>query len=179
MGAAFESAGIPVPATFTGPLEELAGTIPAPRYPLILKPVFGDNAGGLRVISTPGDLAATRWPESPALVQSYLPGDGVDLKLYGIGPRVWAVRKPSPFTPCSTPGTHLVALDDGLEHLARTCAGLFGLTVYGVDCLPTPTGPVVIEINDFPNFTAVPDADDCLAGHVLAAPDRHLEAVRP
>ncbi|MFD1211816.1 RimK family alpha-L-glutamate ligase [Arthrobacter sp. GCM10027362] len=179
MGAAFLDAGIPVPATFIGPVGELAGTIPAWRYPLILKPVFGDNARGLRVVRTPADLAAADWPESPALLQSYLPGDGVDLKLYGIGPQVWAVRKPSPFTPCRDPGTYLVPLDDGLERLAHACAGLFGLTVYGVDCLQTPEGPVVIEINDFPNFTAVPDADTWLARHVLDAAGALLETARP
>jgi ribosomal protein S6--L-glutamate ligase len=179
MGAAFEAAGIRVPATFTGPVPALARAIPRQRYPLILKPVFGDNARGLRVVGTPAELAAVRWPESPALMQSYLPGDGVDLKLYGIGTRVWAVRKPSPFTPSQDSGTYPVPTDAGLERLARSCAALFGLTVYGVDCLPAPGGPVVIEINDFPNFTAVPDADAALARHVLAAAGASVEAARP
>jgi ribosomal protein S6--L-glutamate ligase len=179
MAAAFEAAGIRVPATFSGPVPELARAIPRQRYPLILKPVFGDNARGLRVVGTPAELAAVSWPESPALMQSYLPGDGMDLKLYGIGMQVWAVRKPSPFTPCQDSGTYLVPADAGLKRLARSCAALFGLTVYGVDCLPAPGGPVVIEVNDFPNFTAVPDADAALARHVLAAAGARVEAARP
>jgi ribosomal protein S6--L-glutamate ligase len=58
---------------------------------------------------------------------------------------------------------------DSVAELARTCGRLFGLTVFGVDCLETSHGPVVIEVNDFPNFTAVPGADVLLARHVLAA----------
>jgi glutathione synthase/RimK-type ligase-like ATP-grasp enzyme len=37
-----------------------------------------------------------------------------------------------------------------------------------VDCVETPAGPVVIEVNDFPNYTGVPGADDALARLVLA-----------
>jgi ribosomal protein S6--L-glutamate ligase len=169
MGAAFMRARIPIPATFVAEIEALVDTVPTWRYPLILKPIFGDNARGLRVVNTPADLATVDWPESPALVQSYLPSDGMDLKLYGIGTQVWAVRKPSPFTPCLHPEVRLMPVDGGEERLAHSCAALFGLTVFGVDCLPTPTGPVVIEVNDFPNFTAVPGADASLAAHVLAA----------
>ncbi len=169
MGAAFIKAKIPIPATFVAGIEALVDIIPAWQYPLILKPIFGDNARGLRVVHTPAELAMVDWPESPALVQSYLPGDGMDLKLYGIGTKVWAVRKPSPFTPSRYSGTFPVPMDGGLERLALSCAALFGLTVFGVDCLPTSTGPVVIEVNDFPNFTAVPEADAALAAHVLAA----------
>ena len=176
MGAAFMRAEIPIPATFIAEKEALVDTIPAWRYPLILKPIFGDNARGLRLVHTPADLAMVDWPESPALVQSYLPGDGMDLKLYGIGTQVWAVSKPSPFTPCRYKGAFPMPMDGGLERLALSCAALFGLTVFGVDCLPTSTGPVVIEVNDFPNFTAVHEADAALAAHVLAAVVARTEA---
>lgn len=175
MGAAFMEANIRIPATFVAAIEVLVDVVPSSRYPLILKPIFGDNSRGLRVVHTPEDLALVDWPESPALAQSYLPSDGLDLKLYGIGAQVWAIRKPSPFTPCRYPGIFPVPVNAGLQRLALTCAALFGLTVFGVDCLPTPTGPVVIEVNDFPNFTAVPGADAALAAHVLAAAGARTE----
>jgi glutathione synthase/RimK-type ligase-like ATP-grasp enzyme len=44
---------------------------------------------------------------------------------------------------------------------------LFGLELYGVDCIETPNGPVVIEVNDFPNYSGVPGSDQLLADHVI------------
>ena len=52
--------------------------------------------------------------------------------------------------------------------LARRCGKLFGLELYGVDCLQTDAGTVVIEVNEFPNYTGVPGADEKLADYVLA-----------
>jgi ribosomal protein S6--L-glutamate ligase len=61
-----------------------------------------------------------------------------------------------------------VELTSSLRQLALDCAALFGLELFGVDCVVTGGGPVVIEVNDFPNYTGVPDADEALADHVLA-----------
>jgi glutathione synthase/RimK-type ligase-like ATP-grasp enzyme len=36
-----------------------------------------------------------------------------------------------------------------------------------VDCIETPGGLLVIEVNDFPNYTSVPDADKKLADYVV------------
>jgi ribosomal protein S6--L-glutamate ligase len=175
MARALSRAGVPTPATFFAPIETLVDRVPARSYPLILKPVHGDNARGLRIVASRAELSRLRWPERPVLAQSYLPGGGLDLKLYVIGGHVAAVRKPSPITPCASSEIQQAPLDDRLRELAHTCGRLFGLTVFGVDCLETSRGPLVIEVNDFPNFTAVPGADALLARHVLAAarrPDR-------
>jgi ribosomal protein S6--L-glutamate ligase len=142
--------------------------VPRGAYPLILKPAFGDNARGLRVVDSPEQLRTLAWPEEPALAQAYLPGDGMDLKLYVIGAHLTAVHKPSPFTACTSASSGPVPMDGRLNQLARLCGQLFGLTVYGVDCLETDAGPVVVEVNDFPNFTTVPDADQLLARHVVS-----------
>lgn len=176
MAAVLERAGLPTPDTWAGPVAELARRVPAASYPLIVKPVDGDNGRGLRLVRDVDELVGCRWPEPQALVQTYLPGDGVDLKLYGVGERVWAVRKRSPFDPDPRaegtrvhPEARQVALTSTLEELARACSAAFGLTLYGVDCLDTPSGPVVVEVNDFPNYSAVPCADAALAAHVLGA----------
>ncbi len=58
-------------------------------------------------------------------------------------------------------------LSQELVDLARRCRELFGLELYGVDCILTPDGPTVIEINEFPNYTAVPNADKRLADYVI------------
>ncbi|HKC84430.1 MAG TPA: hypothetical protein VKG02_00570, partial [Blastocatellia bacterium] len=97
MSIAFASAGIPIPQTFFGSVEQLAREVPRSSYPIILKPIFGDNSRGLLVVNSPEEMAATDWPEPVALAQRYFQTDGYDLKLYGIGDEIWAVRKPSPF----------------------------------------------------------------------------------
>lgn len=167
MTAVLRRAGVPTPRTFVAPVPVLVNTVPLDAYPLILKPAFGDNARGLRLVEDSQRLRESEWLEEPALAQSFVPGDGVDLKLYVIGDHVTAVHKPSPFTPCTSTRNGTTVVDRGLHRLARLCGQLFGLTVYGVDCLETDSGPVVLEVNDFPNFTSVPDADRLLASHVL------------
>ena len=42
--------------------------------------------------------------------------------------------------------------------MARARAA-FGLQAYGVDLLITPDGPVVVDVNAFPGFRSMPDAD--------------------
>jgi glutathione synthase/RimK-type ligase-like ATP-grasp enzyme len=177
MAVVLASAGLPTPLTTLGSPEQLAAGLPSHLYPVILKPIRGDNCRGLEICTSPAEVARLS-PESdePLLAQPYLSGDGADLKLYGVGDRVWAVRKPTPFptngSPWSVHGglaeARLVDLPDGLRELALRCSELFGLELFGVDCLVTATGPVVIEVNEFPNYTCVPDADQVLADHVLA-----------
>ncbi|MEP6476500.1 MAG: ATP-grasp domain-containing protein [Actinomycetota bacterium] len=173
MTRVLEAGKIPTPATYLAPIRRLVHMIRLADYPIILKPIFGDNARGLRIVRTPADLAKLAWSEPVALAQSFLPSDGYDLKLYGIGSRVWAVRKRSPLLTVTggrerIVGGEPVPLTPELEALARRCASAFDLDLYGVDCLPTDRGPVVLEVNDFPNYSGVPDASDRLATYVAA-----------
>jgi len=41
------------------------------------------------------------------------------------------------------------------------------LDLFGVDCAVQPDGPVVPEVNDFPDRTGVGGADGCLAEYVI------------
>jgi ribosomal protein S6--L-glutamate ligase len=171
MAVLLATAGVPVPPTWLGVPSRLARRIPPFAYPIVLKPIFGDNANGLRLVNDPRELAEVEWREPVALAQRYLKGDGCDLKLYGIGERLFAVRKPSPFCPGRRPPlteAERVSLTAELVGLAERCRRLFGLELFGVDCLETADGVVVIEVNEFPNYTGVPDADELLADHVLA-----------
>ncbi|MGH9755450.1 MAG: ATP-grasp domain-containing protein [Blastocatellia bacterium] len=169
MSIAFASAGIPIPQTFFGSVEQLTREIPRSSYPIILKPIFGDNSRGLLVINSPEEMAATNWPEPVALAQRYFQTDGYDLKLYGIGDEIWAVRKASPFNTRkddvqSKDG--LAPITPELTDLGRRCGRLFGLELFGVDCIETEEGVLVIEINDYPNYTNVPNANERLAEYV-------------
>ena len=177
MSVELAAGNIPVPRTFFGSVEALAKQISLDSYPIILKPIFGDNCRGLVVIGGPDEMTGLEWPEQVALAQTYLPTDGYDLKLYGIGDQVWAVRKPSPFNKrtdedAGDAKAGLIPITPELEELGRRCGKLFGLELYGVDCIETKEGPLVIEINDFPNYTGVPEADERLADYVISRADQ-------
>lgn len=182
MALTLEANNVPTPRTYYGSIECLADIIP--RYPIVLKPVFGDNAEGLRVVHTGEEFMKLEWNEPVALAQEYIANDGYDLKLYGIGSEVWAVRKPSPLTGLGCTSMHsqnrhgreaeMLTPSQELIDLGRRCGELFGLELYGVDCLLTPNGPTVIEVNDFPNYSALSDASEMLADHVVWLAGREL-----
>jgi ribosomal protein S6--L-glutamate ligase len=166
------AAGIPVPDTFLGPAEAVAARADD-RFPLILKPTCGDNANGLRIVWHRQELLDLNWPEPLMLAQPFYSGTPGDLKLYVAGRQVWAVRRPSPIDqthggPVATLGVPVrVSVTDALERVALRCGDVFGLDLYGVDCLETTDGPIVLEVNDFPNYSGLADADPALAALVL------------
>jgi ribosomal protein S6--L-glutamate ligase len=67
-----------------------------------------------------------------------------------------------------TEGAETVDLDAQLRDIASTCGRACGLDLWGVDVAMTPSGPVVIEVNDFPTYSAVPGAGALIAEHVLS-----------
>ncbi len=176
MAIALADAQIPSPPTLVGSPATLAIALAPDEYPVVLKPVFGDNGRGLRLVASRRELRDVRWPEPVALAQRFLASDGRDLKLYAIGQRVFAVRKPSSFRPGSGRGVSdlngaapvPVPVTLALRELALRCGRVFGLELFGVDCIEGPGGPWVIEVNEFPNYTGVARADELLAEHVLA-----------
>lgn len=171
--------GVRTPRTFVGRVADLAHLVPATCYPLILKPLFGDNGKGIVLVTASEELKDLEWPEETALAQQYLANDGFDIKLYGIGEQLWAVRKRSPLVRAACADTlgEATLLTRELDSLGRQCARLFGLQFYGIDCLQAADGPVVIEVNDFPNYTGVAGADEALARHVVRHAHRQTEEV--
>lgn len=159
MAAALAAAGIPTPRSWLGHPRRLAA-VPDLGFPLVLKPMTGDNARGLRVVHTREELDGVDWPEPVALAQEFHRGDGHDIKLYVAGAAVWAVRRPSPVSDDgavreTADAGRRVAATRQLQRLARACAQMFGLALCGVDCVPGPAGPLVVEVNDFPNYRGV------------------------
>jgi ribosomal protein S6--L-glutamate ligase len=167
MGAALAAAGVPVPHSWVGPVDVLARRADL-QFPLVLKPVCGDNARGLAVARSRAELAALPWPEPVALAQTFHRGDGVDLKLYVVGDRVWALRRPSPVSEDGVPRPVRTAGDPipvtpALAELAHRCAHVFGLRLFGVDCVDGDRGPLVVEVNDFPNYRGAVGASEAIA----------------
>lgn len=171
-------AGIPLPQTWIGAWPALAHELRDVDVALVVKPVRGDNSRDVHVVANGAALAGLRFPYADAIVQHYLPNDGYDLKLYGIGTHVWAVRKPSPLRADLGTEARLVASTPRHTNLGRRCARAVGLDLFGVDCIDTPNGLVVIEINDFPNYSGIEGAADLLADFVLAQADRNVMEVQ-
>src|SRR5438876_970166 len=97
MAVALERAGVPsAPTVLASDVAVVAG-LSEDWFPLLLKPTYGDNSQGLRLIRRRDDLWDVHWPEQLVVAQRYLPNDGFDLKFYVCGDRVFATRKPSPF----------------------------------------------------------------------------------
>lgn len=167
MAVLLSRAGVRGAFTLLAPDVRGLAALPRQRFPLILKPRFGDNSRGLLLVREPADLSDIDWTEDVVLVQSYLPNDGYDLKLYVCGEAVFAVRKPSPFNDDPAASPRRIETDTEMVDVARRCGAAFGLEIYGVDTIQTPDGLFVIEVNEFPNFTGLDEAPDCLANYVI------------
>ena len=185
MGRELAGAGVPIPPTWAGDTADLVDSVPTSEYPVIVKPAFGDNCRGVQVCGAPAELAALASgdeartgirPDETILVQPYLPSDGFDLKLYGAGRRAWAVRKPSPMAESAAGARpYPLALSPALCSLTQRCGEIFDLDLWGVDCIETPAGPLVIEVNEYPNYTGVGGASGVIADLLLA----RARATRP
>jgi ribosomal protein S6--L-glutamate ligase len=178
MQAVLLNHGLPLPKTWFAADPTVFRGVPGDAFPLVVKPFDGDGSRGLALLTRPEDVALLAPLESRRslyLAQEFLQTDGWDLKLYGIGSRVWAVRKPSPVSFVGpgpavlrpTEGAELVPVDAQLHDIALTCGRACGLELWGVDVAMTPGGPRVIEVNDFPTYSAVPGAGPAIAQHVL------------
>jgi len=161
-------AGLLCPPTILARDASTLAGLPRSSFPLILKPTYGDNSQGLLLVRRPEDLETIEWSDDLLLAQRYLPSDGFDLKLYVCGRSVFAVYKPSPFNGDPAAAPRPVNPTPAMVDLALRCGATFGLEMYGVDTIETSDGLAVIEVNEFPNFTGVPHAADCIADYVLA-----------
>jgi ribosomal protein S6--L-glutamate ligase len=160
-----KTAGVPVPDTWvTADLSLLLGI--AEEKPLIVKPNTGGRGAGIYYIHHPEDLLSVPPSSQPLLVEEFIRGSGEDLKAYVIGDRVFGVRKP--FSPNSfrTAGQYC-SISPEIERIALACGRVFGLSLYGLDIIESPDGPVVVDLNYFPSYKGIPDAADLLADFII------------
>jgi ribosomal protein S6--L-glutamate ligase len=167
---ALEQAGVPVPETFIVRRPAHLRSLPAYVFPLLLKPRDGDNANGLRLIRDPGELASLEWSQHVVLAQRYVEVGHVDVKVYVADEHIWAVRRPSPLTGRSGPVTRVPVTSEH-EELATACQGIFDLRLLGIDVLESSGGPLVVDVNEFPNYSGIEEAPEVIGGLVAAEAD--------
>jgi ribosomal protein S6--L-glutamate ligase len=169
--------GIPVPPTFLAHRPADLARLPGRAFPLVLKPVLGDNGRGLHVVEDPEELASIAWSEDLVLAQRYVEAGGVDLKVYVAGEEVWGVRRPSPLS--GEPDTAVAApVTPALRDLVRACRDEFGLILFGLDVLESSDGPVVVDVNEFPNYTGVDEAPEAIGRLLLREAGRSTAPAR-
>jgi ribosomal protein S6--L-glutamate ligase len=151
--------GLPTPETFVASRPVDLAQVRRSQFPLVLKPFQGDNSRGIRLVRTPDDLAGVHWDEALVLGQRYVEAGGVELKLYVVRGRVWGVRRPSPLLNGNGNGRPVpMPVDARLERLARDCAAAFELPLLGIDVVEGDHGPLIVDVNEFPNYTGVDEA---------------------
>jgi ribosomal protein S6--L-glutamate ligase len=154
-------AGVPVPrAWITADMDFLRELLL--QHPLILKPHMGWRGEGVQVVRSERELASYAAPETPMLIQEYVPNGGEDLRVYVAGEQAFGVRKSFSPTSFSVDGEP-VPLSPEIRDIALSCGRAFGLRLYGVDIIEGPDGPKVVDVNYFPGYKGVPGAADAVA----------------
>lgn len=153
------AAGVPTPTTWAmesaAQAQRLVTQEGAAGRSLVLKPLFGSQGKGLqRVGAVDGahvplpDLAAYG---HLAYLQRYLESPGFDWRVLVIGGRaVAAMRRVSRHWIHNVKQGARVEpapLDAALASLAERAAGALAMDYAGIDLLPTPEGPQVLEVN--------------------------------
>jgi ribosomal protein S6--L-glutamate ligase len=160
--------GLPFPKTYFAAASRLLRHLAASEYPLVVKPNNGSGCERIFRIDRASQLEALDLDQDGfLLVQPYLPNPGYDLKLYNTGGDVFAVVRESPLHPGSGTVERLVPVTAELRALALRVGRAFGLDIYGVDVIETPSGWMVLDVNDFPSFGKVPQAAERVAQSIV------------
>jgi tetrahydromethanopterin:alpha-L-glutamate ligase len=159
-------AGLPTPPTWTmesAPTARALVEREASRGALVLKPLFGAQGKGLRLVRRPEDLPAPEDVAGVYYLQRFQPigtQDFRDYRLFVVRGRVVAAmmrRAPTWITNVKQGGEPFaVAHDPGMERLAVAAAETVGAAIAGVDVLATVDGgPTVLEVNSMPAWSGL------------------------
>ena len=159
-------AGLPTPPTWT--MESLSAARAlvrreASRGPLVLKPLFGAQGKGLRLVKRSEDLPGPEEVAGVYYLQRFQPNgtqDFRDYRLFVLRGRVIAAmmrRAPTWITNVKQGGEPVaVARDPEMERLAVAAAEAVGAAIAGVDVLVAADGaPTVLEVNSMPAWSGL------------------------
>ena len=183
-------AGLPTPPTWTMESAEAARALverEAPGGPLVLKPLFGAQGKGLRLIRRPEDLPAPEVVAGVYYLQRFQPGgteEFRDYRLFVLRGRVVAamMRSASTWITNVKQGGQPVAVepDPGMERLAVAAAEAVGAAIAGVDMLVGCDGaPTVLEVNSMPAWSGLQRVSACSVAEAIALDLMDAMARRP
>jgi tetrahydromethanopterin:alpha-L-glutamate ligase len=172
-------AGVPTPPTWTMESAEAARALverEAPSGPLVLKPLFGAQGKGLRLIRRPEDLPGSEAIAGVYYLQQFQSNgaqDFTDYRLFVLRGRVIAAmmrRAPTWITNLKQGGQPLaIAPDLKMERLAIAAAEAVGAAIAGVDVLVGADGaPTVLEVNSMPAWSGVQKVSNCNIAEAIA-----------
>jgi len=173
-----QAAGVPTPDTYvvSHPYQLLplldSGS-------LVIKPYQGAGGHHVRIIRTPAELADVNCGREPVFAQRCHPNDGRDRKIYGIGGRLFGVKKIFPRRTEEEKHGEPFTLTPELRELAVSCGRAFGIDLYGVDIIESEGTPYVVDMCSIPGFKGVPDALRLLVQYILAAAERAAQGEPP
>jgi ribosomal protein S6--L-glutamate ligase len=173
--------GIPFPDTYLVTKTALLEQLPVQQFPLVVKPNSGGFGRGVRLVPGPGEIALldANGHGGPFMAQTWVPNPGHDIKLYNTGRRIFAVRRRSSLAGGADHERELIPVTRELRDLAKLIGVAFRLDIYGADVIESTNGPVVVDVNDFPSFKAIPEAPRMLAGAIVDIARRgHVAAAR-
>jgi RimK family alpha-L-glutamate ligase len=153
-------AGLPTPETWTLESPDEARALlrrEIERGALVLKPLFGAQGKGLRLLRKADDLPPPETVAGVYYLQRFEPVDGDDFRDFRLlvsGGRVVAamMRRARTWITNVKQGGEPVAVgrDGALEALALAAAQAVGAEIAGVDIIFGRNGPRVLEVNSMP-----------------------------
>ena len=177
---ALTRAGLPTPPTWA--MESLDAardlvTRESRRGPLVLKPLFGSQGKGLRLVRSPDDLPAPDAVAGVYYLQRFeaVEGEGFqDYRLFVVNGRVIAamMRRSSTWITNVKQGGEpwSVGRDARMERLATAAAAAVGATIAGVDILDAAEdGPTVLEVNSMPAWSGLQKVAEVDIADAIAA----------
>lgn len=191
-----QKAGLPTPQTFAvegrAVAEELAAR-ELVRTPLVLKPLFGAQGRGIRMIRLLSDLPAPEEVGDIYYLQHYVPRAGPpfrDFRVFVVAGRAVAMmsRRGEDWITNVNRGAvpeQISGREDELARLAVAAADAVGADFAGVDIVPAVDGRLlVLEVNSMPAWSGLQsvvavDIADAIAEALLKAVADRAEAARP
>lgn len=172
--------GIPTPAAWAVETQEGARAIvrqEAAQGPLVLKPLFGSQGRGLKLIRTEDDLPKADVVAGVYYLQRYVGVEGADgfrdfRLLVSQGRVIAAMARQARtwITNLKQGGRPLaVVADKGMRELAVRATAAVGARFAGVDILCGPDGrPTVLEVNSMPAWSGLQKVTRASIARVLA-----------
>jgi ribosomal protein S6--L-glutamate ligase len=159
-------AGLPTPeAYYASSAEQLRAVVK--DYPIVVKPNSGRRGQQISVVRSAEELEKLDLSYGDIFAQQFVNGSGLDLKAYAVGDEVFGVARPFPVRTVEEKRGEPRAISPEVRDICLRCGELFDLELYGVDLIETEESPYVIEVNCFPGYKGVPEADRLLAEYIF------------